>query len=291
MMRILVTGQSGQLASALAEQSRQHPEFDLSFVGRPELDLERPDDAFREIVRRRPDLVVNAAAYTAVEKAESEAQRAFAVNRDGAAAAARAAAQLEVPLIHISTDYVFDGCKSSAYAEEDETGPLNVYGRSKFEGERAVRDAHPHALILRTSWLFSPYGSNFLKTMLRAANDKRRLRVVDDQLGNPTSANDLAMAILKVAPILRVEPGGLYHLAGEGSTSWHGLAAFIVSESGKRGGAQPVVEAVATRDYPSIAKRPANSRLDCSAFRQRFGIKLRHWQDAAADVVASCRSG
>lgn len=290
-MRILVTGKSGQLASALAWQSGHYPELELSFVGRPELDLERPAEAYREILRRRPELVVNAAAYTAVDKAESEAQSAFAVNRDGAAAAARAAAQMAVPFIHISTDYVFDGRKPSAYAEEDETGPLNIYGRSKLEGERAVLDAHPRALILRTSWLFSPFGSNFLKTMLRAANEKPLLRVVDDQLGNPTSALDLAAAILKLAPALREEPGGLYHLAGEGSTSWHGLATFIISESGKRGRVEPVVAAVATRDYPAIAKRPANSRLDCSAFIRRFGFKLRSWRDAAADAVASCHSG
>lgn len=290
-MRILVTGRTGQLAEALAAQAEDNAGIELSRLGRPDFELERPEEVYGQILGHRPDLIVNAAAYTAVDKAESEPQRAFAVNRVGAAAAAHAAAQLGVPFLHISTDYVFDGRKSSPYVEEDVTGPLNVYGRSKLEGELAVLDAHPRALILRTSWVFGPFGSNFLKTMLRAAQEKPLLRVVNDQFGNPTSARDLAAAILAIAPRLREESGGLYHLAGAGSTSWHGLSTCIFSESGKRGGPQPVVEPIATRDYPTAAARPANSRLDCSAFEKRFGIKLRPWTEAVADAVASCNPG
>lgn len=290
-MRILVTGRSGQLATALAEQAHDHPGLELSLAGRPDLDLERPEEAHRRIVERRPDLVINAAAYTGVDRAESEPQRAFAVNRDGAAAAARAAAELGVPFIQISTDYVFDGRKPVPYGEHDTTGPLNVYGRSKLEGEGAVRAAHEGALILRTSWVYSPFGSNFLKTMLRAGRDRATLTVVDDQIGNPTSALDLAAAILKIAPQLQGEPGGLFHLAGEGSTSWHGLARLIFAESRGRGGPAPTVEAIATCDYATAAARPANSRLDCSAFAARFGFRLRDWKEAAPEIVARCLSG
>lgn len=284
-MRILATGRSGQLATALAECAAGQNGLEVTSLGRPELDLEVPDSVTARILAHRPDIVVNTAAYTAVDKAESEPERAFAVNRDGAAAAARAAAELGIPFIHVSTDYVFDGRKPDPYREDDQTGPLNIYGQSKLEGERAVMAAHPGAIVLRTSWVYSPFGSNFLKTMLRVGAERPLLRVVDDQLGNPTSALDLATAILRIAPELDAERGGLYHLTGSGSTTWHGFAAFIFSESGARGGPQPALQAIATRDYPTPAARPANSRLDCSAFAQRFGSGLRNWQEATRATV------
>jgi dTDP-4-dehydrorhamnose reductase len=289
-MRILVIGRTGQLAASLAERASGLPDVELISIGRPGFDLEKASSIGEQISARRPDLVINAAAYTAVDKAEIEPERAFAINRDGAAAVARATERLGVPFVHISTDYVFNGQKPQPYVEVDETGPLNLYGRSKLEGERAVLESHPDALILRTSWVFSPFGTNFLKTMLRVGAERSALRVVSDQIGNPTSALDIAAAILKISPALRSEPGGLYHLTGEGSASWHGFAEFIFRESAKRGGPAPAVEAIPSADYKTAAARPANSRLDCAAFANRFGFSLRPWTSAAAETVARCLS-
>lgn len=287
-MRILVTGRSGQLATALSEIAAQRSALELFAVGRPELDLEQPGTVSERILALRPEAVINAAAYTAVDKAEVEPERAFAANRDGAAAAAAAACQLGIPFVHVSTDYVFDGSKQQPYVEEDATNPLGIYGRSKLEGEQAVRSAHPAALILRTSWVYSPFGGNFLKTMLRIGKERPHLKVVDDQIGNPTSAIDLAAAILAVLPTLRSEAGGVYHLTGEGSTSWHGFASYIFSESMKLGGPSPLVDPIASSEYPTAATRPANSRLSCDAFAHRFGMRLRPWQEATAENVARC---
>ncbi|PZF77350.1 dTDP-4-dehydrorhamnose reductase [Aestuariivirga litoralis] len=290
-MRVLVTGRSGQLATSLSDVAAQQGALQLLVVGRPELDLEQPHTVSKQILALRPDAVINAAAYTAVDKAEAEPKRAFAANRDGAAAAAGAAYQLGVPFVHVSTDYVFDGRKQQPYVEDDETNPLGVYGKSKLEGERAVRDSHPAALILRTSWVYSPFGGNFLKTMLRIGRERPQLKVVSDQIGNPTSAVDLAAAILAVLPALGSEAGGLYHLTGDGSTSWHGFASFIFSESRKLGGPSPSVDPIASSEYPTAATRPPNSRLSCDAFTQRFGVRLRPWQEATAETVARCLAG
>lgn len=284
-MRILVAGRSGQLATALTAQAAV---LDLATtpLGRPELDLERPARLASRIAAERPDLVINAAAYTAVDRAESEPARAFAVNRDGAAALAAAASSLGLPFVHISTDYVFDGRKGAPYVETDATAPLNVYGHSKLAGEQAVLAAHSDALILRTSWVFSPFGSNFLKTMLRLGAERPVLRVVDDQFGTPTSATDLAAVILAIAPRLRREGGGLYHAAGAASTSWHDLAALIFAESRKHGGPAPRLEAIRTPDYPTPAQRPANSSLDSSALADRFGTRPRPWTETVREVMA-----
>ena len=287
MMRLLVTGRNGQVATSLAERAAAHPGIEVLALGRPELDLENPATVEAAIADARPDLVVNAAAYTAVDKAESDSGRAFAANRDGAAAAARAAARLGVPVIHLSTDYVYPGDKPSPYVESDATGPSSVYGQSKFEGEQAVMAAHPQALIFRTSWVYSPFGANFVKTMLRIGKDRDVVRVVADQHGNPTSAIDIADAILRLAPGLGSTPaGGIYHLCGSGSTTWCGLAQAIFAESGKRGGPAPRVEAITTAEYPTPARRPANSRMDTAAFTARFGFALRPWPDAVAETVA-----
>lgn len=287
MMRLLVTGRNGQVATSLAERAAAHPGIEVLALGRPELDLENPATVEAAIAAARPDLVVNAAAYTAVDKAESDSGRAFAANRDGAAAAARAAARLGVPVIHLSTDYVYPGDKPSPYVESDATGPSSVYGQSKFEGEQAVMAAHPQALIFRTSWVYSPFGANFVKTMLRIGKDRDVVRVVADQHGNPTSAIDIADAILRLAPGLGSTPaGGIYHLCGSGSTTWCGLAQAIFAESGKLGGPAPRVEAITTAEYPTPARRPANSRMDTAAFTARFGFALRPWPDAVAETVA-----
>ncbi len=285
-MRILVTGRTGQLAASLTERATGRSDMELIALGRPEFDLEKTESIDEQIRARRPDLVINTGAYTAVDKAESERELAFAINRDGAAAVARAAERLGVPFVHISTDYVFDGRKAQPYVEVDETAPLNVYGHSKLEGERAILAAHPQALILRTSWIFGPFGNNFLKTMLKAGAERQILRVVNDQIGNPTSSLDLAAAILRISPILQREPGGLYHLTGNDSTTWHGFAEAIFRESAKLGGPAPALEAIASADFKTPAVRPANSRLDCTAFASRFGVKLRPWSEAATETVS-----
>lgn len=286
-MRLLVTGRHGQTATALAEAARRHPQIEVIAVGRPELDLERSATVAPAIAAARPDIVVNAAAYTAVDKAETEPDRAFAANRDGVGAVASAARTLGVPLIHLSTDYVYPGDKLAPYVETDSTGPLGVYGQSKLEGEMAVRDAHPGALIFRTSWVYSPFGNNFVKTMLRYGREREVMRVVDDQQGNPTSALDIAEAILRLSPGLTPDSlGGTYHLCGEGSTSWCGFAKFVFSASSKRGGPAPRVEAITTAEYPTPARRPANSRMETAAFAARFGFRLRPWQEAAEETVA-----
>lgn len=283
-MRIVVMGRSGQLATALAEQAALFG-LDIMTIGRPHADLEEPERLAMRLSSERPDLVINAAAYTAVDRAESEPERAFAVNRDGAAAVAAATRALGVPLVHISTDYVFDGRKGAPYAEADATSPLNVYGLSKLAGEQAVLAAHTGALILRTSWVFSPFSKNFLKTMLHLGTERQMLRVVDDQFGNPTSALDLAAAILRLAPDLPREEGGVYHLAGTGSTSWHDLAAAIFAEARAHGSAVPQLKAIPAQGYPTPARRPSNSSLDCAAFERRFGFALKPWREGVADVV------
>lgn len=289
-MRVLVIGRYGQLATSLAEKVTASSNMELVAIGRPGFDLEKTDSIGNQIEALRPDLVINAAAYTAVDRAETEPQRAFAINRDGAAEVARGAAKLGVPFVHISTDYVFDGRKTQPYTEIDDAAPLNVYGLSKLEGERAVIVAHPQALVLRTSWVFSPFGSNFLKTMLKVGAEQPTLRVVSDQIGNPTSALDLAEVILEISPELRGQSGGLYHLTGEGSTSWHDLAEYIFGESTKLGGPAAAVEAITSADYETAAMRPKNSRLDCGEFYARFGLKLRHWSEAAAETIVHCLS-
>lgn len=288
MLRLLVTGREGQLARSLVDRMAGHPGIEVIAIGRPELDLERPSTVARVITGARPDIVVNAAAFTAVDRAEQESAKAFAVNRDGAAAVAQAAAALGVPLVHLSTDYVYAGDKAVPYVESDPTAPLGVYGRSKLAGEEAVREAHGGALILRTAWVFSPFGNNFVKTMLRLGQERDELRVVDDQTGNPTSALDLADAILRIARPLVGEPLSprTLHLAGEGFVSWHGFANYVFAAAAARGHRVPKVLAIPATAYPTPARRPANSRLDCSAFRDRFGFALPSWQDGADRTIA-----
>ncbi len=286
-MRLAVTGRSGQLASALIERAALTPGIEVIAVGRPDLDLERPATVAAAIREARPDMVVNAAAFTAVDRAEAEPERAFAVNRDGAAEVAAAAAALKAPFIQLSTDYVFAGTKPGAHTETDATGPVNVYGASKLAGEIAVRQVHEQALILRTSWVYSPFGTNFVKTMLRLGRERDILRVVDDQWGNPTGALDLADAILRLAPLLAAGrgPAAIFHLTGAGVTTWYGLARYIFDVSGALGGPRPEVAAIATADYPAPARRPPNSALDCTAFAAAFGFSPGPWREGVERVV------
>lgn len=289
MRPVLVAGSSGQLARCLVESATERG-IQLVAMGRPELDFE-DTRSFEQAARAvRPSAMVNAAAYTAVDRAESEPERAFAVNRDGAKRFAVEAQRLSVPLIQISTDYVFDGKKSSPYVEKDVAAPLGVYGRSKLEGEAAVRDVCPAALVLRTSWLYSSYGHNFVKTMLRLAETRDYVRVVDDQWGSPTAANDLAKAILDILGQLGDESfgsrAGVYHLAGQGETTWHGFASAILAGWAERGRPVASLIAIKSAEYPAPARRPANSRLHCAKIERQFGIRLPSWQrslDACLD--------
>lgn len=243
-----------------------------------------------------PDIVINAAAYTAVDKAESDRATAFAVNAHGPALLAAFAASRNIPLIHISTDYVFDGAASRPYVETDATNPLNVYGESKLEGERAVLHAQPRSMILRTSWLFSAHGSNFVKTMLRLARERDRLRIVNDQFGCPTSAHELAQCIWRIAERIcgRAEPfrhWGIYHYAGGGVTSWADFAAAIFASPEALVRRAPVIDRVPVQDYPLPATRPRNSALDCNKIAACFGLPPLPWQAPLADVLGRLHMG
>lgn len=282
-MRLLVTGLAGQVATSLVEEGALVSGVEVVLAGRPALDLARPDTVSNAVRAAAPDVIVNAAAYTAVDRAEEEEALATKVNRDGAEAVARAAAALGVPIVHLSTDYVFDGSKTRPYREDDEPAPASAYGRSKLAGERAVAEASRDHVILRTAWVYSPFGANFLKTMLRLAAERDTLRVVDDQVGNPTYAPDIARGVLRVAEALLAEPDasslrGTFHMTAGGETSWCGFAREIFRESARRGGPQAHVEAIGTADYPTPARRPGNSRLDTSRFDHAFGVPLPRWE-------------
>jgi dTDP-4-dehydrorhamnose reductase len=289
-MKILVAGAQGQLARALAEAAQRHGSHRVVALGRPRLDLLDHATIAKAMADVEPDLVVNAAAYTAVDKAESDRESAFAVNCDGAGALAAAARASDIPIIHVSTDYVFDGRKAGAYVETDTTNPLGVYGRSKLEGEQAVASAIPRHLILRTAWLYAPYGANFLRTMLRLAREQPLLRVVADQHGQPTYVPHLAEALLAIAGVLagkqRQDIWGTYHIAAGGEATWHGFAGAIVRAGARLGTPQVPVIPITTAEYPTLATRPANSRLDCSKLERTFGVRLPHWQQGLAACIA-----
>ena len=261
-MKIAVFGAGGQLGRALLRVGGRLG-IEIAGFDRQAADITDAIAVGTVLAKVQAHLIINAAAYTAVDKAESDSERAFAINRDGAANLARAG----LPLIHISTDYVFDGAKSGPYVETDPVAPLGVYGRSKAEGEAAAAGA----VILRTAWVYGLEGSNFVKTMLRLGAERDVVRVVDDQRGSPTFADDLAEAILAIAA--RPVPG-IYHLAGAGEASWFEVAQAIFT--GRPG---PRLEAITTGDYPTAAARPANSVLDCSKAKAIFGVELPHWKD------------
>src|SRR5262245_32916346 len=295
MRPVLVAGKNGQLARCLADVGRQRA-IPIFSAARPEFDLEDSRSIERVVTAIFPSAIVNAAAYTAVDLSESNAERAFAVNRDGARQLAATARRLQIPFIQISTDYVFDGRKSAPYCEDDTPAPLGVYGQSKLEGEMAVMNANPDSLVFRTAWVYSAYGANFVKTMLRLADTHDLVRVVDDQLGTPTAASDLASAILDaIAQIvekkIQVAPG-IYHVAAAGETTWFGFASAIFAGWHQRGRRVPRLEAITSADYPSAVKRPANSRLDCGKFQRTFGTGLPSWSTsvgACLDILANAQ--
>lgn len=288
-MRILVTGRKGQVAQALGERGASQEGIEVIAFGRPELDLLAPASVAAALRVAAPDAVVNAAAYTAVDKAESEPALAHAANAEGAGAVAAAAAALGVPVVHLSTDYVFSGGLDRPYREDDATGPLGAYGRSKLAGEAAVAAAAPNHAILRTAWVYSPFGSNFVKTMLRLASTRDAVGVVADQHGSPTSALDIADAVLTVCRNLLARDDarlrGIFHMTGAGDATWAELAAAVFSTSAACGGPSAAVEPIPTSAYPTPATRPANSRLNCAKLLGAHGVALPDWRSSVAGCV------
>jgi dTDP-4-dehydrorhamnose reductase len=284
-MKTLVIGRTGQLAVALKEIGGD----DVVATGRPETDITNASALAAAIRAHQPALVVNASAYTAVDKAESEPDVAHAVNATGVKRLATVCAQHGLPLIHVSTDYVFSGVTGRPYQTDDPTAPTNTYGKSKLEGERAVAELCPRHLILRTSWVHSPWGTNFVRTMLRLASSQREISVVTDQLGNPTYAPNLAAAILVAGRLCIADssnaPWGTYHVTDAGSTSWYGLACEIFRNAELRGLPRITVKPISTAEYPTPARRPANSQLDISSFQNQFGLELPHWREGVAACV------
>jgi dTDP-4-dehydrorhamnose reductase len=284
-----VTGREGQLVRCLLERAPYFADLELISSGRPLVDLAEPGSVATAIRAARPDLVINAAAYTAVDRAEAEPELAFRVNAQAAGEASAAAVRAGAAIIQLSTDYVFDGQASEPYREDAPTNPLNVYGGSKLTGEEAVRAANPDHMILRTSWIYSPFGSNFVKTMLRLATERGEVRVVADQLGCPTSAQDLADALLRLASARARGSsdgwGRTYHLAGSGSCSWAEFATEIYRASAAAGGPSATVVPIPSSEYPTPAARPLRTILDTSAFRDAFGFALPGWQRSTAGVV------
>ena len=284
-MSLLVFGAAGQVGQELLALAKLRA-LEAHGVTRAEADITDRAAVAAVIQTVRPTLVVNAAAYTAVDRAEDEPERAAAANVEGVGVLADAAATAGIPLLHLSTDYVFDGTKQGAYTEDDPIAPLGVYGRTKADGEAAVT-ANPRHIVLRTAWVYGRYGHNFLKTMLRLAAERDRLRVVADQRGCPTATLDIAGAILAVHDVLDRggSVGGLYHFAGSGETSWHGFAEAIVKAQSSITGRRPPVDAIRTADYPTPARRPANSTLNSDRFATDFEFRAQPWQVRVREVV------
>ena len=283
-MKILVIGAQGQLARSLVERAGVSGDVELVAIGRDRTDIEQPATLVEAIAAAKPDVVINSAAYTAVDDAEDDEARAFTINAAGAGEAAKASAAAGARFIHISTDYVFDGSGSTARDEFAPTGPLGAYGRSKLAGEQAVRAADPDALIVRTAWLYSPFGHNFVATMMNAARTRDELSVVDDQRGNPTCALDLADAIL-VAARKGWSSGDLFHVAGTGDINWAGFAEAIMAECQRLGLPSARIVPIPSADYPTRAQRPPNSMLDSRRFQERFDFVMPHWGDSLPPVV------
>jgi len=274
--RILIVGRSGQLALSLAALNRPG----LTFVGRPEIDLGQAASLGAAVARATPDIVINTGAYTFVDKAESEPAAAFAINRDGPAELARVCSASGIPLMHISTDCVFDGLKTEPYEPHDLPAPLSVYGESKWQGEQAVAEHAPRHVIVRVSWLFSEFGGNFVRTMLELARKRHEVTVVSDQWGYPTYCPDLAAGLFRIADAA-CAPGfdgwGTYHLAGDEDTDRAEMARRIYAESAALGGPVASVRAVPTSDYPTAAKRPLNARLESRKAIDTFGLTMPSW--------------
>ena len=288
-MNLLVTGCRGMLGQDLVPRLKEAG-FELRCVDIAEMDITKREVVLDHVGAVKPALVINCAAYTAVDKAESEQEQAFAVNRDGPGNLAKACSKQGVPLVHISTDYVFDGQSNRAYREDDSANPIGVYAQSKWEGEEEVRKRLDKHIIVRTSWLFGFYGNNFVKTILRLAGERDQLRVVNDQKGCPTWTGHLAEALVQIADRIRKNikdtPWGTYHYCGRYATTWFDLAVDIV-EAARRYGELRVsqIAPIPTSDYPTPAKRPMNSALDCSKIRRELGIEQGPWKEGLGIVI------
>jgi dTDP-4-dehydrorhamnose reductase len=289
-VRVLVFGATGQVGRELTRAAWPSG-VEVIGLSRPGHDI-TDADAIGAALGHAPDLVINAAAYTAVDKAESDIATAFAVNDSGASLVAAASARSGVPLIHLSTDYVFDGSSPFPYRESDSIAPISVYGRSKAAGEVAVRLRQPRVVIIRTSWVYASHGHNFLRTMLRIAAECKEIAVVADQVGTPTAAQSIAAALVTISE--RIEeaqraglegPWGTYHFTDAGETTWYGFAKHIFGHLEGRGVDSPRLRPITTEEYPTPARRPANSRLDCSLIERTFGIKRSLWQQGVARVL------
>jgi len=283
-MRILVTGGNGQVGWELGRQGEISAHEVIAF-GRDQLDIGSVDDIARVFKETKPELVINAAAYTAVDKAETQAQQAYLVNRDAAGYLAAACDRAGIVLFHISTDYVYDGSKTEPYLESDSVSPMGVYGKSKLEGERAITKVLDRHIILRTAWVFGVHGNNFVKTMLRVGKERDALNVVDDQFGGPTSAAGIAAALLSLADKLEAEGSltwGVYHYSGAPFINWHGFATEIIKLGVEQGLIDhPVtVNPIPTEQYPTPAARPKNSRLSMELMEQSFAITADNWRAA-----------
>ena len=289
-MRVLVTGVTGQVGGAIVKALPSH--ISVVPADRQKLDLAQPDRIAALLDRIAPDLIINPAAYTAVDRAQDERDMAYRINAEAPGAVAHWAASRQIPMVHFSTDYVFDGTGTRAWREDDIPNPLSVYGASKLAGEDAVRTAGGPHLIIRTSWVYAPNGSNFLRTIMRLARERKELRVVDDQIGAPTSARLIAGTLsrmigsndARLASQLAAAQGGIVNVAASGETSWYGFAVAIVAGLKARGVALTVesIVPIATADYPTQAKRPINSRLDLTQLNKIFGIETARWEDSLA---------
>jgi len=287
-MRIAVTGSKGQVAMSLLERAGAKAE--IVALGRPAFDLADRAAVLAGLEAARPDVIINAAAYTAVDKAEGEEALAMRVNGDGAGHVAEAAARLGAPLLHLSTDYVFDGALDRPYREDDSAGPTGAYGRSKLAGERQVAERSENSVILRTAWVYSPFGANFVRTMLRLNETRDEVGVVADQRGNPTSALDIADALMAIATKVKDDPSpglrGVFHMTGTGEATWADFAECVFREAAARGRRLTRVKPIATSDYPTPARRPANSRLDNEKLARVYGLRLPEWRPSVAACCA-----
>ena len=287
-MKILVVGGvDGQVASALA--AIREPGLEIVVCGPPETDLTKPATLYAALTAVSPDVVICTGAYTAVDLAESNSELAQKINGEGPAILARACATAGIPIIHLSTDYVFSGDKASPYVETDATGPSGVYGRTKLSGEQGVIAAGGRHVILRISWVYDAHGKNFVRTMLRLAKTREEIGVVDDQHGRPTYAPDVADALVAVARHLETDacsPSGVFHMTGQGEVcTWRTFAETIFALSAEQGGPVARVKAISTAEYPTPASRPANSALDCARLASVYGVSLPPWRESVARCV------
>lgn len=281
---ILLTGGTGQVGQAVLRHAETRG-LDIFAPTRAQMDLTNAQ-SIADIIASKPwSAVINCAAYTAVDRAETDAALTEQVNAVAPAIFASETAKRDMPIIHVSTDYVFDGTKDAPYVEEDAVNPLGVYGRTKEMGESAVRSLNPRHAIIRTAWVVSAGGANFVNTMIRLASERPEVSVVDDQIGCPSSASDIAQTLLAVAEHPHA-PYGTWHFVNGGEASWYELAARIFDNMGERGLATPALKAIPTSQYPTPAKRPSNSRLSTAAIQRDFGITPRHWYDAIDAILA-----